>query len=779
MKDKLVISAYGSHNAAIAMFYKGEYKVVEVERWLNSKNIGLTGYMPSRHPQIVFDEITEFLLSQTDRSDADILITGYLNNKMVTPKFHVKKTIACDHHTAHAADAFYQSPYKEALVFTFDGGGDGGYFNVYLADRKGGIKLVDKFNQDLGFPYMVICDHLKDIKKEALSIGNLVYAGKVMGLCSYGKIREEWVPHFDEFYSKFNYVGNALIGGGETRHDAVTALFKALGAEDFDIENSRYDGEFAWDIAATSQKSFENQFFKYAQKYLDMYPDLPVALAGGCALNVLLNSKLLKLRNNKVFVPPNVSDCGIAAGALLWYMEPEGQIDLTYSGTPILDKNQFGTYVQEHDLEVYENVTVEELAEYLANGHIVGMIQGNSEHGSRALGNRSILCAPGEGMKDILNHKVKHREWYRPFAPICRLEDVSKYFEFDDGVESRHMVFVANVREEWRSTLPAITHQDNTARLQTVTKSQNPLIYDLITEFEKHSGYGVILNTSFNVDGKPILTRLSDAFTILRGTQLDAVYYEGKLILRSNNKTFKQQKQKLEEKKLTDDTTVYVMSFKENEDEIKADIEIIKTLASKNHKIVLIVANSHINHYKNELPESNNFKYYPILRLKHHFYEARLKNRFGFDTSSTIEYAKLVKLLWCKDILKENLFNTNYQLFVNLDELANNTYEYNIARDVDLLSQFAKNDDYVVITSKKDHPSIFDKEYIQSKKKVNVEHYPTSALFCGNVENMSWMLANYEGMLLHYMDNGKIGKEHDYILMSSVENMHRYKFLDS
>jgi carbamoyltransferase len=778
MKDKLVISAYGSHNAAIAMFYKGEYRVIEVERWLNSKNIGLTNYMPSKHPQIVFDEITEFLLSQTDRSDADVLITGYLG-KNITPKFHVKQTMGCDHHTAHAAAAFYQSPYKEALVFTFDGGGDNGYFNVYTADRKGGIKLVDKFNQDLGFPYMVICDHLKDIKKEALSIGNLVYAGKVMGLCSYGNIRDEWVPHFDEFYSVFNYVGNALIGGAEARHDAVTKLFKAIGAEDFDIEHSRYDGQFAYDIAATSQKSFENQFFKYAQKYLDMYPNLPVAMAGGCALNVLLNSKLLKLRNNQLFVPPNVSDCGIAAGALLWHLAPEGQVDLTYSGTPILDKNQFGTYVQEHDLEVYENVTVEELAQYLASGHIVGMIQGNSEHGSRALGNRSILCAPGEGMKDTLNHKVKHREWYRPFAPICRLEDTPKYFEFDEGVESRHMVFVANVREEWRTTLPAITHQDNTARLQTVTKSQNPLIYDLITEFEKHAGYGVILNTSFNVDGKPILSRLSDAFKMLRDTQLDAVYYEGKLILRTNNKSFKQQKQVEESTKLTDDTSVYVMSFKDHENDIKADIEIIKSLAKNDHKIVLIVANSHINHYKAELPESDKFKYYPILKLKHHFYEPQLKARFGFDTSSTIEYAKIARLLWCKDIIKENLFNTNYHLFVNLDELAHNQYSYSITRDVDLLSQFAKNDDYVVITSKTENTSIFDADYIKKKKNIEVNHFPTSALFCGNWENTRWMLENYEGMLLHYMNNGRIGKESDYILMSAVENMHRYKFLDS
>lgn len=774
MKDKLILSAYGSHNAAIAMFYKGEYRVVEVERWLNSKNIGLTTYMPCKHPQIVFDEITEFLLSQTDRSDVDVLLTDYVQN--IKPVFHVKEKIGFDHHTAHAATAFYQSPYKESLVFTFDGGGDGGFFNVYLADRNNGIKLLDKFNQDLGFPYMIICDYLKDIKKEALSIGNLVYAGKIMGLCSYGKIREEWVEHFDKFYTKFQYSGNSYMGGAEVRYDALTELFNGLGLTDFDFESSRYEGQIAWDIAATSQKAFENQFFKYANPYLKKYPDLPVSMAGGCALNVLLNSKLLKLRNNKVFVPPNVNDCGIAVGGLLWYLSPENQVDLTYSGTPILDKNQFGTYVQEHDLVVYDNVTVEELAKYLADGHIVGMIQGNSEHGSRALGNRSILCNPGAGMKDILNHKVKHREWYRPFAPITRLEDVSEYFEFDKDVESRHMVFVANVKEEWREKLPAITHEDYTARLQTVTKSQNTLIYDLITEFKKHTGYGVILNTSFNVDGKPILTRLSDAFKILRDTQLDAVYFEGKLVVKHNNDTFKKAKQiKVE---LSKETTTYVMSFKNSDDAIDADIQIINSLYQKGNKIVVIIPQEKLAYYTSKL-KYDNIKFFGMSN-KHHFYKDRLKDKFNnADLKSTNGISKIIRLLWCKDILKENPFNTEYHLFVNLDELDENQYAYNITRDVDLLSQFAHNDDNVIISSKKEKDSIFDKDYIKNKFKIDVKHYPTSALFCGNFDNLSWFLMNYEGMLLWYLDSGKIGNESDYILMSTVQNQHRFKFLDA
>jgi carbamoyltransferase len=127
-------------------------------------------------------------------------------------------------------------------------------------------------------------------------------------------------------------------------------------------------------------------------------------------------------------------------------------------------------------------------------------------------------------MKDILNKKVKNREWYRPFAPVVRLEDVDKYFEWDS--DARWMSFAPLVKEEYRSKLPAITHVDGTARLQTVTREQNSLLYDLLTEMDKATGIGVLLNTSFNVNGRPILTTVKDIFTILKNTQLDGSVIE-------------------------------------------------------------------------------------------------------------------------------------------------------------------------------------------------------------------------------------------------------------
>jgi predicted transport protein len=408
----------------------------------------------------------------------------------------------------------------------------------------------------------------------------------------------------------------------------------------------------------------------------------------------------------------------------------------------------------------------------------VGVIQGNSEHGSRALGNRSIICNPVGDMKDVLNNKVKHREWYRPFAPMVRLEDCPKYFEFDEGVESRHMVFVANVREEWREKLPAITHQDNTARLQTVTRNQNPLIYDLLGELEKHTGHGVLLNTSFNVDGKPILTRLSDAFKILRETQLDAVYYEGKLIVRTNNDNFNKQKHTTKPKEMTNETSIYICSFKEDDVAITNDIEKIKGLVRDGRNITVIIPKHNHEKYVTVLPETSSLKYF-LVTNKQHYYDSRLKPKFNIPHTTTIALSKYIKLLWCRDAVELNPYNSKYHLFVNLDELDERSYAYNISRDVDLLSQFAKTDDYVVMTSKKDLETVITKEYMLEKFKKAIDHHPTTALFCGNAQNLAWMFSNYEGQLLWYMDSGKVGKDYDYLTISALENEYRFKFLDA
>lgn len=769
-KDELIISVYGSHNAAVAMFYKGNYTVVEVERWLNQKNAGLLNYLPSKYPQVVFDEILDFLLSQTDRSDIDVYLTNYADLNKMKPKYPFKKHIRFDHHQAHAATAFYQSPFQEALTFTFDGGGDAGFFNVYHTSRQGGIELIEKFNQDLGFAYMILADHLTDIRRDPLNIGNLVYAGKLMGLCSYGKVREEWLEPFTEFYETFEYFGNSYIGGAEAAKDALPKLFKAIGVEDFH-RDMRFEGQFAWDIAATTQHVFEEQFFKFARPYFDKYPNLPVTLSGGCALNVILNARILKEKKLDIFVPPNTNDCGVAVGGLLDYLKPEQQVDLTYSGVPVLDAHMFSSYIEDYSFSILDDISISELADFIRLGNIVGIVNGNSEHGPRALGNRSIICNPVGDMKDVLNKKVKNREWYRPFAPVVRLEDAPKYFDFPEGVQSRHMTYVAEVKDEWKDTLPAITHEDGTGRIQTVTRQQNPFLYDLITEFEKESDHGVLLNTSFNVNGKPILSRLSDALKILRETELDAVYYNGKLVFRSGEEE-KYTRRLISEniKPLDDTTTLYLLVFPENLKEYTKYKAMIKEISESEDQIVLITPSAYENKLKKDFPSFE----VATIQQNHMYYHEMIKENIPDISIDANSFYDLVKLLWIKPIMHKNYYRTKNHMFVSLKKFLE---QKNIVREIEILTRFAKDEDHIIISGKKYEGIFASSAY---KKFVNEEPSEVSItpdIFIGSIDDIDWLSVFFEGMFLDGMRNGIVGDDVDYLYLTYIRNKDKFKVL--
>lgn len=511
------ISFYGSHNAAVVVEDQGKIiTVIEVERFLTQKNAGYSQYLVSHTRPYLLKHILEYIKEEFGIYEFDKCY--YLNSDTIegSQKVHYHELIPANeyinslHHLSHAACGFYQTDYNEALIISFDGGGNDGFFNVYHASDRNNINVIKKLNIDLGFPYMSFGDYLGDITKEpALNIGNLVYSGKIMGLCSYGNVNQDWLPFFESYYRRkpdgLNYL------------EYLQELSDQTGLS-FDIEN-RMSGQLGWDVAKTSQIAFENVFMELINPFLDQFPDIPLILVGGCALNILLNTKLHQELNRPVFVPPNPNDCGIATGMILNHIKPEKAIDITYVGVGILDKHTLMSHVEERHAFPLES---ERLVNDLVEGRIVGVVRGNSEHGPRALGNRSIICNPAfDNMKDILNAKVKNREWYRPFAPVCKLEDVSKYFNFEG--ESKWMGFCPTVKEEWREKLVSITHVDGTARVQTVTEEQNPWLYNLLTEFEKKSGIGVLLNTSFNVNGKPILSRYSDALWVYDKTEMDCL----------------------------------------------------------------------------------------------------------------------------------------------------------------------------------------------------------------------------------------------------------------
>lgn len=545
------ISFYGSHNGTYVVEENGEILLVlELERFMTYKNMGLAQYKTpnDKHilhiaklvPQFIMRHlgITEFETCYYQNTEVYMDGVMYGLHTYIPAKTYKHKL----HHKSHAAGCFYQTDLQEALIFSFDGGGNDGMFNVYTANREEGVKQIfhilnpvlnnPHIGYNLGFPYMVFAHYMADIKFENLGDGNLVYPGKLMGLASYGTVQENWVQYFKQFYKS-----NAE---GQNHHLFLNILEWYLNVENmrtgypifqFDI-NNRLTGQVAYDVAATAQRAFEECFFEIADPIVQQYPNLPICITGGCGLNIILNTRAAERYNKPIFVGPNPNDCGIAVGMILDEVKPKAAVDLTYSGTKLLDLDMLSSYINLMEVSTTATeVSLSTLAQNIYDGKIIGVARGRSEHGPRALGNRSILCNPSiPNMKDTLNEKVKHREWYRPFAPVVRLEDVNKYFHWNQ--DSRWMSFCPKVREEWKEHLAAITHVDGTARVQTVTREQNEWLYDLLTEFEKINGVGVLLNTSFNVNGKPILSSLYEAFEVFKKTALDGLVIEDSYILK-------------------------------------------------------------------------------------------------------------------------------------------------------------------------------------------------------------------------------------------------------
>lgn len=512
------VAIYGSHNASVALSIDGEIKrVIEIERLVGMKNMGLFFYLSTNYAVEVMEEIQKLLYKEFRIEEYDLCIHQYTNgNEKIFPS---KEYVEGWHHESHAANSFYQSNHNEALIFSFDGGGQDRdayvFFRAYYAKREQELEVLETIPFDLGFPYMTFGHYLEDIRKEPLFWGNLVYSGKVMGLCGYGNVREEWLDHFADFYVS-NPDGPEGVG-------SYIPKMKELGDKcGIDLsENVRHGGQLGQDIAATSQAAFEKVVLHLMKPHLDKYPHIPVHMAGGCGLNILLNTKIKEELNRQVFVAPNPNDCGLAVGMLCAALKPEKQVDITYAGPEVFDREFLMDYVHNKG---GVKIEPQDVVDKLKQGRIVGVVRGNCEHGPRALGNRSILCYPSNGMKDTLNAKVKNREYYRPFAPVVRYEDASKYFEFHG--ESRWMGFCPRVREQYREELESITHVDGTARIQTIKYEQNPYLYSILTLMENAGMIPVLLNTSFNVAGKPILNSYKDAFRVLGTTELDGILLE-------------------------------------------------------------------------------------------------------------------------------------------------------------------------------------------------------------------------------------------------------------
>ena len=510
---KNLVSIFAGHDANIS-FYNAKtnkYYTIEIERLVQKRYFRLHVDNDPQYQKEILEQCRD--IAETEwgiENDYEAVLISSDGFVQTDPReiFNTEqiKTVA-RHHETHAAATFYQSPFKEALIVSYDGGGDDGHFNVYSANNMG-VRFLNRIDSDFGGGYLLCGSLVREVGEK--SRHQLALAGKLMGLCGYGKVIPEFVPAFEEFFFDRDY--EKLSNWTNLPLKNVKKPWKDP------LTNWAFEGQYAYDIAATAQEGFENAFFEVLDRY---DPNIPLCLCGGAALNVLVNEKIKEKYDRPLYVPPNPHDGGLSLGHLFMYREPTERVDITYSGLPLLDRNKLPEYIEKYNAK---KVNKKEIAEIIKDGKIIGLVYGDSEVGPRALGNRSIVCDPNiADMKDILNSKVKFREWYRPFAPFCKKEDAHKYFDSPNFDNLEYMSYAPKVKVD---TLPSITHVDGTARLQTVTEESHSHFYELLTEFGKISETNVLLNTSFNIRGYPILSTIKDALYALENTEMDYVVIE-------------------------------------------------------------------------------------------------------------------------------------------------------------------------------------------------------------------------------------------------------------
>jgi carbamoyltransferase len=440
----------------------------------------------------------------------------YNVSNIMPPRNVSWKTKTVDHHLAHAANAVFTSPFDECVVAVIDGYGEDKPMSFYhFAHNQFAPLPMNEQTASLGFLYSQI----------TYLCGFNPWEGeewKVMGLASYGKQN----PDIYNFFKR-NVTVKDL---GVTFHFDINAISELESL----VGGFRYSNDpnfmHSADLAYNFQKWFEDIIIELFQALEDLDLSKNLAYAGGCALNSSANGKILKSTGFKHFhVPSAPADDGNSLGVALYekyciqgeIREP-GIISPYLGSTINLERLEhilsFGGTKFRHITD--ESELCSEVADLLASENIVGWVQGRSEFGPRALGNRSILADPRPAdMKDRINKRVKFREQYRPLAPSILHEFGDEYFE--DYQESPYMERTLVFRKAIRNQVPAVVHHDGTGRLQTVKKEWNPLYYRLIYTFYQKTGIPILLNTSFNVMGKPIIHSVEDAMTVFYTTGLD------------------------------------------------------------------------------------------------------------------------------------------------------------------------------------------------------------------------------------------------------------------
>lgn len=468
----------------------------------------------------------------------DALLTSVRRHLADFPAARVRSV---DHHRAHAASAYFTSGWDDCLVVVLDGLGEVHSATVYAARDGTLTSLAHLGPQDsLGILYSVVTLHL------GFDFNSDEY--KIMGLAPYGDAAR-FRPVFDEAVT--------LLDAGQVR---VPALHRNRGADD----RLRYLGTRAWlgerlceprtpdddigdvhrDAAAALQECLNRALLHLVRHYARATGLRRLAMAGGVALNCTANGHLIRSGMfDDIYVQPAAGDDGSALGAALACAADAGEVRNRRMPVPFLGPGPCATDLRRALDARGGAITATSFAsageasraaaEKIQAGKVVAWYRGRAEFGPRALGHRSILADPGHPeMRDRINAMVKMREAFRPFAPAVSIEEAPRWFDVPPGAEHPYMITTVDVRQEHRAALPAITHVDGSARIQTVSSEGNPDFHALLKAVGRTTGREMVLNTSFNVKGQPIVTTPAEALDTFLRTGIDHLFLENTLVSR-------------------------------------------------------------------------------------------------------------------------------------------------------------------------------------------------------------------------------------------------------
>ena len=490
---------------------------------------------------------------------------GSLDNlcrSLIEEVFNPKEVkFSIGHHRGHVSSTWHQSGFDKAYVLSVDGWGNdtakGCAFWYIDPDRSGHIERIlpdpAVFHSDshIGGNYQRAgCSFTNKICKA--SDHDMDICGKIMGAAAFGSMSKK---HQDIYKSSSNIHNNFFHTGEWEELIAFLKWYSKYKSYMMRLKERIRKVDLNWNnifqltrkTDMTEEEEFNNAWqiqntfqTKFMKTVISLLPDIKemnnnLIITGGTGLNVINNAALQDMLDINVFVAGNTNDVGLPFGHMMNHLRQEkvfnirDKVDITYAGFEIWDKKDLSNHCSERP---HRKVNIKDISKMLVEGETIGFINGGHEIGPRALGNRSILCNPSlPEMKDRIND-IKKREKYRPFAPICRYEDATKHFDVDpkkmNPKKFQHMTIAARTRARSVDKMPAITHVDGSARLQTVTREQNSVVWDILTETSKFTKSGetlVLLNTSFNVRGKPTLNSFKEAFEVFDNSSLDHVVY--------------------------------------------------------------------------------------------------------------------------------------------------------------------------------------------------------------------------------------------------------------